>query len=230
MKLTRIELYGHLRKRFGRRFMLAVGSPAEAIRALCFQVKGFRAWVEAHSEPGYRVIVGTEPATMDTLGNPVGGGEVIKIIPVVGGAHGDVGQILLGAALIYLTWGAGASVLAGWGASAGLVSATSAIGWSMVLGGVASMLATPPQVGATGQNGPSDMPYYSFGSPTVTIGQGRPVPLLYGQVRVGGAIVSAGIVSEGYQPGGFGGACPTDDGTITGNGDTAPWVAAIAAA
>lgn len=227
MSLTRIELYGHLRKRFGRRFMLAVGSPAEAIRALCFQVQGFRAWVEAHSEPGYRVIVGTEPATMDTLGNPVGGGEVIKIIPVVGGAHGDVGQILLGAALIYAsTFIPGAWALG----SMSVASAVSSIGFAMVLGGVASMLATPPQVGQNGSNGPSDMPSYSFGSPTVTIGQGRPVPLLYGQVRVGGAIVSAGIVSEGYQPGGFGGVCPTDDGTITGNGDSTPWVAAIAAA
>lgn len=219
MSLTRVELYGHLRKRFGRRFMLAVGSPAEAIRALCFQVQGFRAWVESHSGAGYRILVEEEPQTLDTLGNPVSGGSVIKIIPVVAGASDGV-QVIVGAALIAASFIPGNPFAA----------QTMALGISMVLGGVAQMLAPSPAVGAIGSNGPSDMPSYAFGSPTVTIGQGRPVPLLYGQVRVGGAIVSAGIVSEGYQPGGFGGACPTDDGTITGNGDTAPWVAAIAAA
>ncbi len=211
-----IRLYGHLRKRFGKEFRMDVGSVAEAIRALCSQVKGFQQHLTLHDKPGYRILVGGEFCPPESLGNPVGSMEVIKIVPLVAGAHDGLGQFYLGSAIAAL------GVITG---QAWLVS----IGVAMALGGVSQMLATPPKVGAT-TNGPSDMPSYSFGSPTVTIGQGRPVPLLYGQVRVGGAIVSAGIVSEGYQPGGFGGACPTDDGTITGNGDSAPWVAAIAAA
>ena len=224
MSLTRIELYGHLRKRFGKEFRMDVMSPAEAVHALDCQIKGFGAWVVSHGS--YKVLVGQEPQTLDTLGNPVAGSEVIKIVPVVAGAHGDLGQIFLGVALM----AAGAALWALGPAGMFTGDTLVNIGLAMTLGGVATMLAGVPKVGATGQNGPSDMPSYAFGSPTVTIGQGRPVPLLYGQVRVGGAIVSAGIVSEGYQPKGFGGQAPDDAGTIGGNGDTAPWVAAIAAA
>ena len=222
-----VRFYGHLRKRFGKGHPFAVSSTGEAIRACCSQFPGFQAYVESHNGPGYRILVDEEPQTLDTLGNPVSGGSVIKIVPVVAGAH-DFEQVLIGAAMIAfamynpLAW---STVAGSWGAAA--LGASSAMGWAMVLGGVASMLAQAPNVGQAGQNGPSDMPSYSFGSPTVTIGQGRPVPLLYGQVRVGGAVVSAGIVSEGYQHGGFGGAANSDLGTLSGDGDTIPWVAAI---
>ena len=68
--IKRVLLYGHLRARFGKEYRFAVGSAAEAIRALCFQVKGFRAYLETHSEPGYRVLVGTNAATLDTVLKP----------------------------------------------------------------------------------------------------------------------------------------------------------------
>lgn len=225
---TRIILYGHLRARFGREFSFAIGSVAEGIRALCSQVQGFE---PALAQGSYKVLVGQEAQTLDALDNPVSSREVIKLVPVVEGAHGDVGQILLGAALIWATAGWGWAFAAGsFGAAA--MSAVSSIGWALVLGGVASMLASPPQVGQAGQSGPADMPSYAFGSPTVTVGQGRPVPLGYGEMEVGGAVVSAGIVSEAYQKGGFGGLCPpdgsgNDSGTMTGNGDSTPWMAAI---
>lgn len=222
--LKRIELYGHLRKKFGRRFQMAVGSPAEALRALDSQLPGFAAYVAANGS--YRVLVGTDACTLDTLGNPVGSMEVIKIVPVVEGAGGDLGQILLGAALIAVAWWnpLGWSTVAGsWGA-AGL-GAMSSIGMAMVLGGVAGLLAAPPRTPTSG----SDTPSYAFGSPTATVGQGNPVPLFYGgPLRVGGAVVSAGIVSEDYHMGGFGGLCAKDDGTWSGNGDSIPWAASVA--
>ncbi len=61
------------------------------------------------------------------------------------------------------------------------------LGITMVLGGVAQMLAVAPKI--NNNSGAPDSPVYSFGSPTVTIGQGRPVPLFYGgPLEVGGAI------------------------------------------
>lgn len=216
MNLKRIELYGHLRKRFGRRFFLAVGSVAEAMRALDSQLPGFGVWVVSHGS--YRVLVGTEPQTVDTLGNPVGSMETIKIIPVVAGAHGDLGQIILGAALI-----AGGIAMTPFFPTLGPMVTN--IGLAMVLGGVAGLLAAPPQIPKSG----TDTPAYTFGSPTATVGQGNPVPLFYGgPLRVGGAVVSAGIVSEDYQSKGFGGAAADDLGTWSGNGDSIPWCAAVA--
>ena len=67
MKLRRVILYGHLRKRFGKEFLLAVESPAEAIRALCTVIDGFRAHMLKYSEPGYRVLVGGEVRGKDEL-------------------------------------------------------------------------------------------------------------------------------------------------------------------
>jgi predicted phage tail protein len=37
---------------------------------------------------------------------------------------------------------------------------------------------------------------HAFGSVTNTTSQGYPVPLLYGKRRIGGAIISAGIVED----------------------------------
>jgi predicted phage tail protein len=169
-----------------------------------------------HDKPGYRILVGNEFCPPESLENPLGATEFIKIVPIVAGAHDGLVQYYLGSAIAAI----GVVTYQPW-----LVS----LGVAMALGGVSQMLATPPKVGV-GQNGPSDMPAYSFGSPTVTIGQGRSVPVGYGEMLVGGAIVSAGIVSEGYQSKGFGGQAPDDNGTIGGNGDTLPWVAAIAPA
>lgn len=228
-QLRTIRLYGHLGRRFQREYRFAVGSVAEAVRALCSQVEGFAA---ALSACNVQILVGQDAQVMETLENPVSGRETIRFVPVVEGAFdGDIGKILIGAAVVALTWGAGGGFLGGYigATAAGMVGS---LGMAMVLGGVASMLANPPRVGQNGGNGPADTPSYSFGSPTVTVGQGRPVPLGYGELEVGGAIVSAGIVSESYQHGGFGGACPPDgsgkdSGTMTGNGDSAPWMAAI---
>lgn len=218
-----IRLYGHLRKRFGKEYRLAVNSVSEAMHALDCQIEGFREYVGViHSEPGYRVLVGEEPQTVDTLGNPVGSAEVIKIVPVVAGAKSGGGQFLLGAVLFvagsYIPY-LNASPVGAYMRNMGI---------AMMMGGVATMLATPPNLASLGTKGPADSPSYAFGGPTVTIGQGRPVPVLYGgPLRVGGAIVSAGINSEAYQPKGFGGAAADDAGTISGNGDSLPWLWAI---
>ncbi len=227
-----VHLYGHLRKKFGIKVIeLAVKSPSEAIRALDSQLPGFSAWVSSHGS--YKVLVGKEAQTLDTLGNPIGGGECIKIVPVVAGAS-DWEQALVGVAIIAMSGGFGAALMIGGGGWLATVGMN--IGVAMVLGGVAQMLSTAPKIGTNG--GAADTPTYSFGSPTVTVGQGRPVPLFYGgPLEVGGAIVSAGIVSEGYQSGGFGGIAEKtldpadgkmhDAGAWSGNGDSIPWTAAI---
>jgi predicted phage tail protein len=222
-----ILLYGHLRKRFGRRYQLAVSSPSEALSALCTMVPGFRDHMVEHSLPGYRVFVGDAPCDENTLRCPAGTSEVIKIVPVVAGGKDALGQILTGVALIALVYFTGGMAGAGFslmGTSA-LSTATIGIGWSMAMGGVAQLLSPSPGVSPQSTNGEDGLPSYTFGSPTVTVGQGRPVPvLLGGPLQIGGNIVSAGITSEAYTPKGFGGMAPDDIGTQGGNGDTVPFM------
>jgi predicted phage tail protein len=102
-------------------------------------------------------------------------------------------------------------------------------GLSLVLGGAAELLSKPPAFAPSSlDKGPADAPTYAFQGPHMTTGQGNCVPLLYGRCRIGGALISLGISPETWTTNGFGGAAPDEVGTRGGNGDTAPWVWAVA--
>lgn len=228
-KTTPVIFYGHLRKRFGRRFDFAVGSPAETIRALCSQVEGFGAYLREHSMPGYRVLVGEEVRDVEGLQAPMGR-EVIKLVPVVAGAKSPLGQIITGVALVVLAWWnpmgwAAMGTSGAWG-----LSAMAGMGASMALGGVSALLANSPAYvnPSAEQKTEGDPPAYSFSGPHMTVGQGNPVPvLLGGPLRIGGALVSMGISAEEWPTKGLGGLAPDELGTRGGDGDVNPWVWAV---
>jgi predicted phage tail protein len=41
---------------------------------------------------------------------------------------------------------------------------------------------------------------YAFNGAANTVRQGVPVPICYGQLMVGGAVISSGITNENYSP------------------------------
>ena len=209
-----IILYGHLHKRFGRVFHLAVKTPSEAIRALCVVVPGFEAYLLAHSAPGYRVLVGEYPCTLETISERCGSLASIKIVPVVAGAKDGTLTVLFGAALVAASFIPFLAPISPYLFNMGI---------AMMLGGVAQLLSSPPVLPGSGNTGPADTPVYSFGSPRMTTGQGHPVPLCYGKMRVGGALISVGLNRHAWQPNGFGGISVDDAGTVSGNGDSVPW-------
>jgi len=93
---------------------------------------------------------------------------------------------------------------------------------------VAQMLADSPKGMFNPSTTTSDIETFTFNSPTATTGQGGSVPVLYGQHRVSGHVISAGIDAQTWQDKGFGGAAPDNDGTRGGDGSASPWVWAIA--
>src|SRR5687768_11925691 len=95
--LIEIRLYGSLRREFGKSYRLAVRSAAEAVRALCVVVPGFKQHMVEHSAPGYRVWLGDAPINeVSELGHPPG--RLIRIVPVTAGAkRGGIGGIIFGA-------------------------------------------------------------------------------------------------------------------------------------
>ena len=194
-----VLLLGELGKKYGRKFVLDIKSPAEAIRALVANFPD----IEKHmSDRYYRVVVGKAGTEADELHNPIGQ-QTIKIVPVVVGAGGKWGGILLGAVLIGLAFVPGMQgfVIAGAGSlgagSAAITAASIAfsVGVSMVLGGVAQLLMASPQSGAPNEPAEND-PSYVFNGPVNTTAQGQPVAVGYGRLRVGSAVISAGIVAE----------------------------------
>lgn len=197
--MREVRLYGHLGRRFGRVHHYDVRTPAEAVRALCATLDGFREYLLRHSTPGYRVISG-QARTLETLTHPADG--AIRIVPVMAGAGRGIGTVLLGAALIgfgVITGGAGLTLGAAWSAGgmtfAGYLATN--IGVSLVLGGVSQMLAPQPKARDTPDR-PENKPSYVFDGPVNTIVQGNPVSICYGRLIVGSQVISAGIATEEY--------------------------------
>lgn len=194
---TTIRLMGALGKKFGDRFEMYVDSPAEAVRALCQQLAGFEDHLrESGEQVKYAVVVGKRPIDPKTDLHELSGNKTIKIAPVLAGAkRGGLFQIILGAALIALSFtpmGAGTlPAFMGAGTWGGMMMA---FGVSLMLGGVAQLLSPQPKMEIN--EGPNNRPSKSFSGPVNTSAQGQPVPIVYGEVMAGSAVISAGIYSN----------------------------------
>jgi predicted phage tail protein len=190
-----VKLYGHLGKRFGRTHRLDVASPAEAIRALSANFPEFRAAMAGH-QPGYHVHVGG--AVLDEQRLPFMSRDLpIKFVPVVAGAKNGIGQIIIGAAIIWAAFATGGLSFAASGTLVGSMTGTMALsfGASLILGGVSQMLIGAPKTGGAA-NGPNNMPNYAFNGPVNTIAQGNSVPVCYGRLIVGSQVISANLSVE----------------------------------
>lgn len=186
-----VKLLGELGKEFGKSFKLDISTPAEAVRALCVNFPAFKEHLLASEKNGiaYRVIVGKQDQTIDDLHNP-SGKSIIKFVPVLQGAGGGVIQTIFGAALIAISF---IPFVAASGASPYLMS----IGVSLMIGGVVQMLSPVPALSAQDSNNqPDNKPSYSFNGAVNTSAQGYPVPIGYGRMMVGSAVISGGITVE----------------------------------
>jgi predicted phage tail protein len=194
-KLRTIRLYGKLGTRFGRVHRLAVLSPAEAVRALRVLLPGFERELMTSKDRGisYAILAGQRHLKADQLQQPVGDDD-IRIAPVIQGAKsGGVFSAILGAVVI------AASAVGSYFAPGNPFSAIGyKFGAALILGGVAQMLS-PQQKGLATKDSPDNGASYNFNGPVNTTAQGNPVPVLYGRMIVGSAVISAGIYAEDQQ-------------------------------
>lgn len=183
-----VRLYGKMGAKFGRCHRLAVNSPAEAVQALCSQLPGFEAYLYGSKEQGFGFAVfnGKKGLTEEELNFPSGITADIRIAPMPFGAKkGGVIQIIVGVVLIII-----GAVLTYFGYGAYGVPLMK-MGLAMVIGGVVQLLIPVPKMQNPKEK--KEDPNYSFNGPVNTTAQGHPVPLLYGRLRVGSAVISAGI-------------------------------------
>ncbi|MEH3412344.1 tail assembly protein [Phytobacter diazotrophicus] len=204
--LKTLTLKGVAAKKFGRVHRFHVADIREMLRAMCSQVPGFKKYMSNAHHSGVRFAffrdgenIGVEEFELTSTASD------FTMMPVTEGAkQGGVLQIVIGAvALVAAFFTAGGS-LALWGAamSAGAISATTVltgIGLSMMLGGVVQMLTPQPKINIGASSSTDNKPNYAFGAPVNTVAMGYPVPLLYGQREIGGAIISAGLFSSDQQ-------------------------------
>lgn len=183
---TTIRLYGKFGAKYGRvhRVALDSNSPREAMAALCSQIRGLAQDLMTSADRGirYAVFVGKRNIAEDELSDMVGR-EEIRIAPVLQGSkRGGILQTIVGAVLVVV------------GAYFGQTWAMQ-LGASLMLGGVLQMLS-PQQKGLGTKDSPTNGASYNFNGPVNTSAQGNPVPLLFGRLICGSAVVSAGIYAE----------------------------------
>ena len=188
MQLRKLTVYGRLRQFLGHsHFEVAVNNPRQAF---AFLIANFPE-VENHmTNQLYKVKMGDLEITEDLI--ELKGSGDIKIIPIAVGAKG----IVVGGLLTSL--GSGTTIL---GLTLGSMVApiASAIGTSMLIDGVTSIISPTPQqsnfaaADALSDNDPNVQANFRFNSITNTSRAGVPVPILYGQVFTGSIVISSGI-------------------------------------
>ncbi|OBX11375.1 hypothetical protein QV07_01630 [Gallibacterium genomosp. 3] len=201
--LRKIKLRGELGKRFGKVHKLAVDTPAEAIRALCVLRTGFRAFLEKSEKYGirYRFLVKQHALSSDdadSFNMQHGRQTDFILVPVLQGRKGGgLFNIILGAALIgFAFWNPfGWSAVAASGFFGGVAQMPLLMGTALVLGGVSQMLAPTPKMEGP-QESPENKPSYLFNGAVNTTQQGQPIPLLYGRLAVGSAVISASLTDK----------------------------------
>ena len=193
MQLRKLTVYGRLRQFLGQsHFEVAVNNPRQAF---AFLIANFPE-VENHmTNQLYKVKMGGLEITEDLL--EIKGEGDIKIIPIAVGAKG----VVLGG--LFAAGGAAAgAATAGFFATAigGVVaSGLTAIGTSMLIDGVTSIIAPTPKVpnfnaaDSLSDNDPNVQANFGFNSITNTTRAGVPVPIIYGQVFTGSIVISSGI-------------------------------------
>ena len=121
------------------------------------------------------------------------------------GGNGGFGAFLIGAALIgasfffpgaglfgYAAIGSGGAAIAGTGIATTIGTALSAVGAGLVLTGISQMISPTPQPGMELKEA-NRIQNFTFSGITNTAQQGLAVPIAYGRVVVGSAVISSGL-------------------------------------
>ena len=196
--LRTVRLYGTLGARFGREHRLDVRTPREAVQALCANFPAFERELATSHERGvgYRVLKARHDCQEHELAEPVGADEPIRIAPwVLGGGKRLKAfvKIYIGVSLIV-----GGIIVSAFGHPT-IGSIMVNVGVAMVVGGVTQLL-TPTRKLPDPSEQPGNTPSYTFDGPVNTLAQGQCVPVGYGRMIVGSAVISAGISVEEYAP------------------------------
>lgn len=222
--LRNVYLEGELGEKYTPHMRLSFTKPSEIFRALDANFGDTAAYfIKKHEEGvGYHIdVAGNELEEPAELLLDMKEGDVI-ITPVPAGSKSGPAKILAAIALVVITAGAGAAMIAAGNAqmvalglagplapagfAAGLSAAAGTIGGkialgvaaSLALGGIQQMMAPDPSTDSDQEQS------YLFNGAEQNIVSGDPVPVLYGRLRVPGQPISFEVSSEGAIQSGVG--------------------------
>lgn len=177
----KVILYGEMAEQFGREFTFNIRTPAEAIRALAATVPGFKDYLYTKN-CGIGFVCGTTVLRDRQELDLEFGDTELCLVPRVRGQGGAV-RALIGVALIAID----AFIYEGDG---GMLTA---VGWSLVIGGVSQVIFQSLMNDGQGKNTTEGNSNYAFNGPINTTRQGNPVPVGYGRVLCGSQVISVGL-------------------------------------
>ena len=194
--MTNVIIHGRLGKIFGQNHRFKVRRMSEIVHAINANSPGFKQAILSNLKEGsdYCYVDPKNPNKKykrpeEFLNSKPP--EELHLVPVILGA-GGIGEIIAGLILIAAS---NAPIIAGY---AKLATALFYIGVSMIINGVISILfpIETPSVADQGIESKIDTASYIFSSLRNNAVQGFPIPLLYGELRVGSNIISTNVVSE----------------------------------
>ncbi len=197
-----VTLHGILAKEFKKAFCLEIKRPKEVFDAISCSYGNFRNRIVELAHQGIHFVLlvdGKKITTMEEL-SIASDNQQIDIVPLVCGA-GRAGMAIAVIALGVLTAGAGFAIGAGMGAaflgsSAGLVGQSLvSIGVGIAMMGIQMALAPKPKMDRPSADVNSAKQSFLFSSKANTAEQGIPVPVGYGRLRVGSAVIQSTIKS-----------------------------------
>ena len=177
---TNVYLAGDLGRRFGRVWKLVCRTPAEAIRLIGLARPDFKRYMREVSKDGMRFHVISDTRSRTEAELPLPAGKRLIISQEVVGAKGKGGSILEIVAGVVLI----AVSLFFPPAYAGEAALVGSVGASLVLAGITQLLS-PQAPGSTSS--------YYFNGASNTVTQGQPVPVVYGEMMVGGLPISSSL-------------------------------------
>ena len=190
MQLKKIKVYGKLRQFLGKSyFEAAVRSPQQAMSFLMANFEGLQKHM---NDQIYKIKMGGREITEDTF--TMSGQGDIQIIPVATGSAPIVlglGAIAGGSALS----AAFTTGISGFFLGTVLGGGLTAIGTSMLIGGITELIApqqSPQNASSVSDTDPRMRGSYSFSGIQNVSSSGVPVPILYGLVFSGSILISSG--------------------------------------
>lgn len=187
-----VYLYGKLAEKYGSKHTFDIVNAPQAARALAANFKEF---FGDFKDNLYQVVIGDnleEGTSIDenNLDFRIGTNKSVHIMPVIAGSGGrnstGIIKTVVGVVLIVASFFAGP-------AGPFLMN----VGLALVFSGVATLLTPTPRVQSyDARETPDRRASFLFNGPTNKGAEGTAIPIVYGRIRTGSVIVSAGIQTE----------------------------------
>lgn len=205
--MTHVKLMGEMGEKFGSEWNMDVSNFRDVFRLIDCQTNGFKKYLTDCAEEGINFTIQNGEdlvdGTLDAMIAPVK--DIVVITPVAAGAGmSDILKVIFGIFLLMYGPAMADGLFSGVEAEgvvelermnkakAFTTKAIQGVGTSLAMGGIQSYL-TPDTPSTSGKS-------YLFNGPENNVKEGVPVPLLYGQLLVGGSVINFGVEEEALPP------------------------------